>query len=151
MKILKLLLLFSLILLIGCISTYSELPSRKSYKVYKKGIKVISEDCPELRRMIREGQMRIPKYDCDYSCFVHFEREFYEYMQANSDVFFSDLCVKTKDEIDELFGFETEVFSLGKNKRIVGLLIFNTKSIGDHISNTYGYKLNEQDSIILKY
>lgn len=149
MKFIKSLLLSSIILLSGCMFNKHKRAFHKYNQVNKSGLSVISKDCPELRRMIKEGQMHISK-NCDFDCHVYFEKELYEYSVIEAETFFSNLCVKTKAEIDVLFGFETNVFPWRDSTKLVLLQIYNTIPKEDFISGTNGYILNVRDSVTFR-
>ena len=133
MKPIKLLLLSSMLFFFCCNVFKNDSSFYKYYRVNKSGLKVVSKDCPELRRMIKEGQMYISK-KCDFDCLVYFEKELYEYSVLESETFFSNLCVKTKDEIDEFFGFETNTIPWFGSTRLVVLIITYKKVPDDFLS-----------------
>ncbi len=152
MRFINLLLLAYLILFSSCLTQKENIPSRKYYKVYKKGYKVLNSQCSEFKKLIKEGQLRIPK-DCNYDCLVHFDKELYWFYKANNQKFIIDECINTKQEIDMLFGFETATVPIGNElsqKRVV-ISMFHGKSVIDGTIGIASFVMNPNDSIVSSF
>lgn len=144
------LLLFSLMLIFSCFSQHN-VPSKKKYKIQKEGYYVISDDCPEFKRLIKEGNLFVLK-DCidagNYSyCDYYFDEELYNYYNINSFNFFSNLCIKTRKDLDILFGHKVQTHQVGKYK-MVQLFIWTGKEKIDILNGRKSYIINERDSIV---
>lgn len=145
MKYIKLSLFSLFVIFFGCF-TSRDLPSSKYYKIQSDGYYVISDECPEFKRLIKEGHMRIYKY-CGDVCWIHFDNELYNYYMLDRATFYSNLCVKTQEELNILYGHEVKTIYSGENEAVY-LSIWTGKSLGDNLAVSLGYYLDKKGSII---
>lgn len=141
MKIFCILILF---ILNSCYTSHLRYSSTK-YKVQKEGYYVISDDCPEFKRLIKEGHMQVYRTCGEDYCDIYFDKKLYTYYKENYVDIFSNLCIKTKDDLDILYGHNVRTFVSG-DYTVTQLPIWTGIKKGNYSKGIY--KINAQDSIV---
>lgn len=111
------------------------------------GYYVISNECPEFKRLIKEGRMWTYRYcEKDY-CDIYLDEKLFKFFKENYEVFHTNKCIKTKSELDILFGHDLQTYDL-KPYKVILLPVWTRKAKKGQLSYSIKYILNEQDSII---